>query len=186
MAMIAIRIPQETARLLEKMAKCIPGNSQAASDMHVTVLYLGDDVPIDVIAKAMTACHAVTSTTAPFTMSVDRIDSFEPGTNGTPVIMPVTSNELQTLHQNLKAELDRQGVFYDKKWPEFKPHVTLSYVDGMKGSGYLPKPLSWGVFELTVYGANKGEGVSAVLPFELSSTELKLQKIASRITRLRP
>jgi 2'-5' RNA ligase len=184
MAMVAIRVPQETGHLLENMSNCIPGDSQTASDMHVTVAFLGDDVPISSLAAAMTACHAVTSRTSPFVLTVDSIESFEPGKDGTPIIMPVKSEELHALEQAVKAEMDRIGVFYDKKWPEFKPHVTLSYVKGMRGAGALPAPLSWGAFGLTVYGGNHGnEGVSIELPFELPSMQLKMNAIASRIAK---
>jgi 2'-5' RNA ligase len=152
--------------------------------MHVTVIFLGDDVPMQQLASAMVACHAVTSKTAPFTLTVSDISSFEPGGNGTPVIMPVQSPELMTLEQELKAEFDRAGIPYSTKWPEFKPHVTLSYVPGMKASGPLPVPVSWGAFDLTIYGANHGDGMSVVLPFELPNIEVKMQKIAAKIAAM--
>jgi len=185
MAMIALRVPYETARLLGSIAGALPGDSQAASDMHVTVAFLGDDVSVQQLASAMVACHAITSKTAPFMLTVSEISSFEPGENGTPVIMPIQSPELHTLEQALKAELDKAGVPYGKKWPEFKPHVTLSYIPGMKASGPLPAPLSWGTFDLTIYGANSGDGqMLVVLPFELPNIEVKMQKIAAKIAAM--
>lgn len=182
MAMIAIRVPHDTARMLEKLAGSVSGDSQTASEMHVTLIYLGDDVSIGTLSKVMLACNSVTSKTTPFSLSVDKIDSFEPGKNGTPVILPIVSNELHALHKAVSEALDAAEVEYSKKWPEFKPHVTLSYVDGMKGSGFFPSPITWGAFELSIYGDNHGDGgISIAMPFELPSIELKMQTIAARI-----
>lgn len=182
MAMIAIRVPKDTAKLMEKMAEAIPGDSQTASDMHITLVYLGDGVTVDTLSKVMLACHGVTSKTPPFSLEVNRIESFEPGEKGTPIILPVVSNDLHDLQRAVREALDVAGIDYSKKWPEFKPHVTLSYVKGMRGSGPLPSAIKWGAFELTVYGADHGNGgVSVVMPFEMQNMELRLQKIAMRI-----
>lgn len=182
MAMVAIRVPAEAARLLSAVAGALPGDSQAASEMHVTLLYLGDDVPMEQLARVMVACYAVTRKTAPFTMTVSEVASFDPGGNGTPVILPVQSPELHELQGNLRQELDRSGVDYDKKWPEYKPHVTLSYVPNMKAAGPMASPISWGAFDLTIYGANRGDGrATIILPFAPQSFQVQMEKIASKI-----
>lgn len=184
MAMIALRVPTETARLMERISGVLPGDSQAASDMHITIAYLGDKTPMEQIAKAMLACHSVASKTAPFMLTVDSMDSFEPGDDGTPIILPVKSEELHSLEKAIKEELDRFGVGYSKKWPEFKPHVTMSYIKGMRAAGPLSVPISWGAFDMTIYGADRGDGrVSIVLPFILPNTHIKLQRIAAKIAR---
>lgn len=182
MAMIALKVPAEAARLLGAVAGHLPGDSQTASDMHVTVLYLGDDVPMQQLAQTMAACHVVTSKTPPFVLTVNSIDSFDPGEDGTPVIMPVSSPELMSLEQALKAELDSAGVQYSKKFPEYKPHVTLSYIPGMKASGPLPTPISWGAFDLTIYGANRGDGrATIILPFAPQNFQVQMEKIAAKV-----
>lgn len=182
MAMIALRVPHDTARMLEKLAGSMSGDSQTASEMHVTLVYLGDNVSVGTLSRVMLACSYVTSRTTPFSLSVGKIDSFEPGKNGTPVILPVTSNELHALHKAVSEALDTVGIEYSKKWPEFKPHVTLSYVDGMKGSGFFPSPITWGAFELSIYGDNHGDGgISIAMPFELPNIKLKMQTIAAKI-----
>lgn len=181
MAMIALRVPQDAARLLNRIAYNTPGNNQAASDMHITIISLGDGIPVSTLAKVMSVCYEITSNTAPFTVTVDRIDSFKPGQDGTPIIMPILSDEIHKLEQVLKAKLDENQIEYSKKFPEFKPHVTLSYVDGMRGAGMLSSPLSWGVYELTIYGGDHGDsGLSIVLPFEVSSHQVKID-VATRI-----
>jgi 2'-5' RNA ligase len=182
MAMIALRVPQETSRLLEQIASCFPGENQTASDMHITVVCLNGDLTIDVLSKVMAACHTVTSKTAPFIVNVNRIDSFDSNSK-TPIILPVESNELHQLNESIKQELDNQGIDYDKKY--YKPHVTLSYIDKLKGSGPLSTPISWGVYEIEIYGGNKGnEGVSIKLPLNIPNTQIKLDKIATKIASL--
>lgn len=184
MAMIAIRVPEETAKMLEQMAASIPGDNQSTSDMHITLVSLGDGIPVETLAKAMEACHSVTSKTSPFSLEVREISSFDPGNNGTPIILPVESKELIELQSKILEALNEFGVEYSKKWPEFKPHVTLSYVEGMKGEVSLPHPIRWGAFEVEIFGADHGSGgMSITLPLEMPNTELKLRKIAASIIK---
>lgn len=182
--MIALRVPQEVGRLLAQMSGALPGDVQAASEMHVTVVYLGDGASMEQLAAAMVACHKVTRRTSPFTLTCSEVASFDPGHHGTPVILPVQSPELMQLERDLKEELDLSGVSYSAKWPEFKPHVTLSYMPGAKTAGPLPAPVSWGAFDLTIYGADRGDGrVSIALPFVLQNFQLQLEKIAAKLSR---
>lgn len=184
MAMIALRVPQDVALMLEGVET--PGDNHSASDMHVTILYLGDDTPIANLAMAMVAMHEVASKWSPFLMSVDGVSSFDSNDEGkTPIIAPVESPELHELHEALKESLKTHGVWFSEKYPEYKPHVTLSYADeGDANDKTFPKPVTWGAYGLDLYGGNEGmRGPFAHLPFSIPpSTEVKLSSVAHRIS----
>jgi 2'-5' RNA ligase len=165
MAIICLRVPHEVTRLLDTID--VPGSRVLGSEKHVTVLHLGDDVPIDTLSSAVAAIYNVTSNWKPFSAMLDRIESFPKNEDGVPIIMPVTSPELLELHAALSKSLDEVGVSYSKKFPEYKPHVTLSYAEKAKGLGTI-EPLEWGVFDVILWGGEQGDGrLSAVFPFSL-------------------
>lgn len=181
MAFIGLKIPHEAARLLEGVE--VPGDRFSASDMHVTVIYLGKGLSILDVAKAMCAASGVTSKTTPFLCAVKDISSFPANPNdGVPVICPIHSPGIMALNDGLKAEFSRLGIKFPDKYPEYKPHVTMSYLtDGQESySASLPGPLTWTASELVIWGGDDGDGVlSVIMPFVLSPIE----KIARRMVR---
>lgn len=42
---------------------------------------------------------------------------------------PVKSRRLALLHELFKAEFQRNQIPFSNKYPEFKPHITIEYVD---------------------------------------------------------
>ena len=180
MAFIALKVPAGIARILETV-RDVPGERLSASDMHVTILYLGKAIPVTDVAKAMCAAFQVTSRTSPFACGLTEVSSFPGGDDGVPLICPVQSPSLHELQSALKAEFDRLGVGYSNKWPEYKPHVTMSYVgDGSLDEFQqpLPGPLAWTASELVIWGGDDGdEMLSVSMPFVLGP----LERMAFRI-----
>jgi len=180
MAFIGLRVPHDAARLLEGVE--VPGDRLSASDMHVTILYLGKSVPIVELAKAMVAAFSVARSTSPLTLTLTSASSFPAGNDGVPVICRIESPELQRLNADLKAEFGRLGLPFSDKWPDYKPHVTLSYVKEQVPEGYSVDvpfgPLVFSAHELTIWGGDDGDGrVSMSLPFVLTPAE----RMASRV-----
>lgn len=166
MAMVALKIPYDVASILEGVGP--PGDNHAASDMHVTILYLGDDVNIPRLGLAMVAVQKVAAETESFLLSVNRVDSFPENNGSIPIIAPIDSPPLHKFHDALRSSMDECGVWYSTKWKEYKPHVTLSYakdVDFKNAS--LNFPITWGVCEVNIYGGNEmGDGVNVTIPFK--------------------
>ncbi len=181
MAFIGLKAPAGIARILESV-RDVPGERHSASDMHVTVLFLGDGVLITDVAKAMCAAYQVTSHTRPFACGLSEISSFPGGNDGVPVICPILSPGLHELHSLLKAEFDKFGLGYSDKYPEYKPHVTMSYVGDGSLDSYqqdLPGPLAWTATELVIWGGDEADEMLSVnMPFVLSI----LERMASRIS----
>jgi len=175
MAIICIKVPHDAARLLEGVE--VPGDRSSASDMHVTLLTFGKDLPIIDIAKAMCVCYDVISKTRSIAFSVDYIDSFDDHGSGVPVVCPIDSPEVHALWQSLKDSFDRLNIPYDTKWTEFKPHVTLSYSDE-PFTGPLPAPLTWTAHDVIIWGGDStDQRISITIPFALTP----LEKVAMKI-----
>jgi 2'-5' RNA ligase len=172
MAIVGFAVPAATARILSEID--VPGVKEPVNNFHITVLMLDDDVPIDVIGDAMEAAYRVASRVRPFTARVSRISSFPAGNDGVPIICPVEAPELQAVWESLKASFDAKGVGYSKKFPVFKPHVTLSYSDQPFEDREI-HPIEWGAHELVVWGGDRGDRrVVVTLPFSL------VDRVASR------
>lgn len=167
MAFIGLRVPHEVARLLGTVE--VPGEPESTDHMHITVVNIGNDIPIEQISKAVTAIHDVATKMVPFRVALDHVSSFPKNDSGSPIICPVTSPELHQLEGLLKKSLDELKIDYSKKFPVFKPHVTLAYLK----EGDPPKdqplgPLEWSVYEMVLWGGDSGdERLSVTFPFAL-------------------
>lgn len=185
MAWLGLVVPPETGRILESVE--VPGQREKASDMHVTVLYMGD-VPVDVAAAGMVAAVSVAKLQAPFLCACDSVDSFPPNPEyGIPVIAPVIAPAIHDLHAKLVLAFDAAGLPYSKKFPEFKPHVTLARNLGQDAKPYsapLPGQCSWVASELFVWGGENGSLFSARIPFVLGPDILSVA--ASKISSMPP
>lgn len=185
MAFIGLRVPLEAARLLSSVD--VPGERQPPSDMHVTCVYLGKGVPMAQVAKAMVVLARVAAGFRPITFDLARVSNFPRNPDdGWPVICPVSSLELQRLHAEVKAALLQYGIPFSNKYPDYKPHVTLSYVrDGAPDFSVdeeLPDPVPVAVHELTIWGGDRGpDQVMVTVPLTLTP----LERAASRVSCLR-
>jgi 2'-5' RNA ligase len=172
MAALMLRVPHETARLLSEVQYGDVGERESPGEYHITVTYLGKEIPIEQITKAIPIIFGITSKTRPFTVGTDHISTFPPGEDGVPIIARVNSPELHTLRDALWAAFDAAGIPYDKKFPEFKPHVTVGYSkDPLAGevvNADFPR-IEWGAHELILWGADRGDGrLSVTFPFSVS------------------
>lgn len=163
MALLSIHIPHEVARALGRVD--VPGERVPGEEKHVSLVYLGKNVPIQAVSKAIVVSYEVAARTTPFSLMVDEVSTFPGGDDGFPVIARVHSPELHVLQKALCDGLDRAGVSYSKKFPEYKPHTTFSY----SPSDLKPFPFGpyeWTAYELTLWGGESGDDkVSVTLPF---------------------
>ncbi|WP_202638999.1 2'-5' RNA ligase family protein [Bailinhaonella thermotolerans] len=122
-AMVAVMIPAEVAEQIP-----VPDGGLPRGDLHVTLAYLGKDVPDDILATAEGAVRRAASTIARLSGLLGGIAAFPPGEDGRPVWVPVDVPGLEMLQAAVTAELAAAGVSYaiDHGWT---PHVTLTYAD---------------------------------------------------------
>ena len=185
MALLSIQVPSEVARALGRIA--VPGIPESHESYHVTLLYLGKDVPIDEVSKALVVAYRVAEVTKPISLMVDGVSSFPEGDDGFPIICPVSSPELHQLWENLCSAFDDAGVEYSKNFPIYHPHVTLAY-DTKDLAQKLPVgPFDWVSYEMTLWGGNSGDkAVSIRIPFSLPSKSAMYRKLVQARLRFTP
>jgi len=173
MAALMLQVPEETARILHEIP--VPGEPDKLNP-HVTIVYLGKDIPINAIGSMLPVIYNVTSKTLPFSIATNHISYFPPGDDGVPIIAKINSPALQRFYETLCNALDDARISYDKKFTCYKPHTTLAYASDPKTTIDLDIPeISWGAHELVLWGSNQGTG-RLVIKFPLS---LPLGKAAS-------
>jgi len=154
MSFIGLKCPHEVGRLLHAVE--VPGSKVPIDSYHVTLLYLGKDVPIEMIGKAIVAATEVAAASKPFRCTLTHATCFPKNEDGVPVICPVTSPELHDLNTTLKAAFDAAGVEYSNKYPEYKPHLTLSYAEETIEDQDFG-PLEWSAYEMVLWGGDAGD-----------------------------
>jgi 2'-5' RNA ligase len=179
MAILGIHCPHDVGRLFSQIDIGLRGiDREPLGHQHVTLLHLGDDVPIDTLAKAIVATYGVTSKTRPFTVQTNRVTSFPPHPkHGTvPIICPLVSEPLHEMQGRLKGALDGAKIEYSKTFPVFKPHVTLGYAkDPLVFADHaadkdIPS-IEWGVADIVLWGGDEGDlRFSANFPLSIGKT----------------
>lgn len=170
MSFIGIKIQHETARLLHEID--VPGKKTDSAQLHITLLYLGKDVSIKQLSKAMTVAYDVISGFAPFRVKTSCIDSFEtPEGKMKPIVAPIQSIKLHELNAALKSEFKKKKVFFDKTYNEYKPHITLSFNNEGINKTKI-EPIEWSVQEIVLWGGHDGDNrIFITFPIELRQNE---------------
>ncbi len=180
MAFIGLQVPHEAARLLSEVDISSYGEPEAAETFHITMLYLGKNVPIETIAKVIPAIYRITAKTRPFTVSTSHVTTFPSGPDGVPIICPVESNILHILRGAILLSCDEAGVEYKDNYPKYQPHVTRGYSKdpGISGLVNLEFPVvEWGAHELVLWGGDSGDNrVVVTFPFSLAMTKEALNR----------
>jgi RNA 2',3'-cyclic 3'-phosphodiesterase len=178
MALLGIQIPHETARILNQIE--VPGNRESTDAYHITLLYLGDHVPIETVAQAVIAAYKVTSMTRPFTVRTRLVTSFPGGEDGVPIIAKIESDELHRFRADIASSFDAAAISYSKKFPEYKPHVTLAYSDSPMADQDIPM-LEWGAHEIVLWAGEHGDQrMTVTFPFTLMPTAASPDRVAAR------
>ncbi len=173
MAFLGLAVPAATARILAEIDFGKYGEKEPPSSMHITVLFIGKTVPIETIATMIEPIFNVVSQTKPFTVATSRVTTFPANPeDGTPIICPVDSNDLHTFRKAICAAFDQAGIEYNKKYPDYRPHVTLGYskdplVDADKAIDLTIPVVEWGAHELVLWGGDSGDN-RVIVTFPLS------------------
>jgi len=174
MSFLGISLPADVCRQFRDI-EC-PGDKVDMGTYHVTMLYIGDKTPISVVAKALETAAPVMQRTAPFGLEVRKIRNFPENPDdrsGHPIIAQVESPMLHELRGELAQAFDDHDVPYSKKFPDFKPHVTLAYSPEPYEED-LEEPIKWTCNE-TVLWAGDDYGDRFIVTFQLPRTGPKYE-----------
>lgn len=155
MAILGIKVPDEIAEQLEPLEA--PGEKVSQEEKHITLLYLGDDLPCEILAQIFVACARLTEKVKPFEVGLHEITTFPKNDHGFPVICPVIGQAIHNFYEELRHACDNEHVEYSQKFPTYKPHVTLSYSpDNLEGTDI--DPIIWTVDNMVLWGGDHGDG----------------------------
>jgi 2'-5' RNA ligase len=172
MSMIAVPLSPDVSRLFREID--VPGERDASD--HITLFYLGDDTPIEQITKAVQAIYKVTQDMKPFLVTAKRITTFPRNdartssnlTKGYPVIAELAAPELTSMRDKLRRVFERSGIKFDNTYPDYKPHVSLSYSKKKPKIIRFPQKLQFQVSCIALYGGNEtDERIFVNFPFSL-------------------
>lgn len=176
MALLSIKVPYEVARALGQIP--VPGTSEPNETYHITLLYLGKDVPIDDVSKALVVAYRVAEITRPIPLAVEEVGSFPKGDDGYPIICLVKSPELHQLWEALCSAFDDSNIEYSKKYTIYRPHITLGYDVAELKETLLVGPFDWVSYEMTLWSGNSGDdAVSIKIPFSFPSKEALYRRL---------
>ena len=183
-AFIGVPIPPQMRAVFKQFR--VPGIPESADKLHITMVHLGKEVPIERVAQAAIVVYSTTKRTVPFSVRSNVITSFKRGNDGMPIIALLDSPGLHALRAALCSALDAAGIEYSKKFPEYRPHVTLAYADlDVQPPDRPISPVQWDVDEIVVWGGDNGANkVVAVLPLEGDVQAMTAMRVAARFERL--
>lgn len=183
MSFVGIRIPHDVGRLFSSVQ--VPGEKVPTDELHITLLYIGKETPLEMIGRAVVAAAEVAESTKPFRLQVSKSTCFPKNDDGVPVICPVESPELHELNGQLKQSFDRHNVDYSKKFPDYRPHVTLAYhTDHVEEETF--GPLDWSAYEMVLWAGDSGDDrVSATFPFAFPKKVATGEKLVRLLSSVR-
>lgn len=127
---VFISIPSDLAKKFKSLGE------HDESKPHITVLYIGKNVPKKKEKIMTEAIEKILSETSPFEIKLDdKVTYFDPtkhSDNCKVAKINIISKELHTLHDKLKKSLKENDIEIDDHFPDYKPHVTLEYMEPPK------------------------------------------------------
>ena len=105
-----------------------PKQGHDNSPPHVTICYIGD-IPLIWENKVVAVVEAVCSKFRPFTVRLGSPKKLINPKGEEVFYSPVKSKKLYDFHDYLKQTLLLNQIPVDSKFPEYKPHVTIEYVE---------------------------------------------------------
>jgi len=172
MALLGLEVPVDICQHLQKIK--VPG-SRDPSD-HLTMFYFEDKLSPKKIAKICEILSDTMVKTKPFDCTIKQISSFPGGDDGVPIKGDVTSKKLVSLRSEIAKILDKNKIAFSKKFPDFNPHVTLSYHSDNFDKIKID-PITWTVTNLVIWGGSSEEaGINVKIPLgqKIASSPLKL------------
>jgi 2'-5' RNA ligase len=174
MAMIGLKIPEEVSERLAKIS--LPGKKTLAEEMHITMFYFENKLSIQDVLKVVQAMYETTKKSEPIHIKGTTISTFDKGDDGVPIIIPIVSEDLISLRKKMAKKFDEAKIEYSKKWPEFKPHLTLSYSPKKIEDKKLNKSIAWKAEEIVFWAGEWSSDPGILVSMPLIPKDIKHKK----------
>lgn len=132
--------------LATEVARAGGGRAPAASNLHITVTFVGS-VPSERVGALRVAGNEATREAQGFDLALERIG----GAHGGELVWLAPAHlptDLVVLHAGLEAALQRQRVATERR--EFRPHVTLARRCARRAHVAPIEPIRWRVTRLAL------------------------------------
>src|SRR5512135_1733546 len=160
-----MRLPTIAATNLSEIK--VPGDCTPMHEMHVTLAFLGNSVPIEQVFRSVACCYMLAQEFKPFDLTAALLMSFPADPEGRiPVIARIVTPQLFDMRERLIQLLEKNKVEYSKRHPQYKPHVTLSYAQESLQPQTIA-PVRWPAQWLTGWGGEEAD--------QLFSAEVQLR-----------
>jgi 2'-5' RNA ligase len=141
----------------EHIASQFPSKEgEDSSPPHITLLYIGN-LPANFESKLDEVVGNVCEKFKCFTVKIGKVRSWVNDEGQKVYHSPIVSSRLKTLHATLKSEFQFAQLPYSTKYPDFKPHITIEYVnqgESPKFSHICPQG-SWEVDSVWLWGSSE-------------------------------
>lgn len=178
--LLCIKIPKDIAKMLHEVDA--PGEKEDLSDAHITLTHTKEsDASTEVLGDMIEVLVPLLQGVRPFAAHTSRVSVFDATSHSDdkiPLVCRVESPELHSMRQKVAEAFDKAGIVFSKDFPDYKPHITLSYAPNEESvkkewSDKTIPMVSFGVNALTLFYGWGGELTEVTIP-------LHLGKVASR------
>lgn len=143
------------ATLPPEVSNQFPNKDEDSSPPHITVCYIGD-IPLQFENKVEEVTKKVAAMFRPFKVKLGPPKEFINHKNQTIIHSPVKSKKLKELNRALRLFFLQSLIPVDNKHPEYKPHVTIEYVNEDSEPIYDVVPQGeWIIDHLWVWGGTE-------------------------------
>lgn len=164
MSMIGLKVP---ADVVEKLLKIkVPGKKVPDDSYHITMFYFEKEFKIKDMMNLIKLVHDVIKNVEPFQIKGKKVSCFPKGEDGVPIIIPVESEGLMELRKRLAKKFDASDFQFSKKYPEYRPHLTLAY-SSKDGDEKDVDGIRWKATEIVIWGGpHDDEQIVISIPFK--------------------
>jgi 2'-5' RNA ligase len=148
-----IQVPEYIARQFPSIGK----DGHDSSPPHITLLYIGQ-LPQAFEPRLFEVVQKVCENFKCFEVKLGKLNKFVNEEKKEIVYhSPIISKRLQLLHEMMKIEFQHAQLPYSTKFPEFKPHITIEYVNfgDMRKLPHVNPVGSWLVDSVWVWGTSE-------------------------------
>lgn len=181
MAMIGLKIPEEVAERLSKIS--VPGKKLPKEEMHITMFYFENKLNIKDILKITQIMYNVSKKIEPIHIKGTTISTFKKGDDGVPIIVQIVSEDLSIFRKKMAQKFDDEDIDYSKKWPEFNPHLTLSYSSKEMEDKKLDKNISWKASEVVFWAGDwhSDPGILVSIPIAKKASKFQSNYLVAEL-----